>query len=173
MNYALNKAMIFAKKAHGNQLRKYTNEPYICHPIGVMGIVYTVTDNEDMLAAAILHDVVEDTDYSIDDIFSNFGTQIGSMVEELTDVSKPTDGNRKTRKALDRHHISRASSASKTIKLADLIDNTKSIISFDPDFAKVYMHEKKRLLEVLTEGDKVLLAIAKGLIKRYYEVRNE
>jgi hypothetical protein len=88
-----------------------------------------------------------------------------SLLPALTDVSRSADGNRKARKALDRAHTAKASPAAKTIKLADLIDNTKSIVEHDPEFARVYLAEKAALLEVLKEGDQVLWAMASNLVR--------
>jgi len=87
------------------QDRKYSKVPYIVHPINVMQIVRSVTDDEAMLIAAILHDVVEDTAITIDEIYSEFGERVGDLVDDLTDVSKPEDGNRAYRKQLDRKNI--------------------------------------------------------------------
>ena len=145
----------FATKAHGdiNQRRKYTNEPYINHPAEVVEIVRTVPHTEAMLAAAWLHDVVEDTPITLGHIHSEFGEEVATLVDFLTDVSKPEDGNRKTRKAIDRDRIADAPPEAKTVKLADLISNTRSIVARDPSFAKVYLEEKRLLLEVLKEGD--------------------
>jgi hypothetical protein len=84
----------------------------------------------------------------------------------LTDVSRPEDGNRAARKAIDLAHTAKASPAAKTIKLADLIDNTRSIVERDPDFAKVYLQEKARLLEVLQEGDPTLMAMAREYLPK-------
>ena len=67
---------------------------------------------------------------------------MAELVDDLTDVSKPQDGNRATRKELDRQHTAKASPDAKTIKLADLISNSRSIMKDDPNFAKVYMKEK-------------------------------
>lgn len=152
------KAKEFAKKAHESidQRRKYTNEPYIVHPAEVASIVASVPHTQEMVAAAWLHDVVEDTPITLNEVYKTFGKEVGDLVEMLTDVSKPQDGNRKARKAIDREHTSTASPAAKTIKLADLISNTSSIVEYDPNFAKVYLHEKRLLLEVLKEGDKSL-----------------
>ena len=150
------KALEFATVAHGEQKRKYTGEPYINHPIEVMRIVKTVPHDDNMLAAALLHDVVEDTDVTIEEIHKEFGPDVASLVDDLTDVSKPEDGNRKTRKALDREHSAKASPRAQTIKLADLISNSSVIMDNDPSFAKVYLAEKALLLEVLTKGDKWL-----------------
>tara|TARA_B100000131_G_scaffold27433_1_gene26041 strand:- start:6606 stop:7106 length:501 start_codon:yes stop_codon:yes gene_type:complete len=156
MNPVVKKALEFATEAHSSQKRKYTGEPYIVHPVEVMSIVKTVEHDDEMLAAALLHDVVEDTPTSITDIRQHFGDDIASLVDDLTDVSKPEDGNRKTRKALDRAHTAKASARAQTIKLADLISNSSDILENDPRFAKVYLAEKELLLEVLTKGNKEL-----------------
>jgi (p)ppGpp synthase/HD superfamily hydrolase len=149
------RARIFATAAHAavGQTRKYTGEPYVVHPIHVMSIVKTVPHTDAMLAAALLHDTVEDTGVTIELIESEFGTMVAELVDWLTDVSKPTDGNRAVRKALDRDHITVAPAAAKTVKLADLISNTSSIVKHDLNFAETYLEEKTLLLEVLTGGD--------------------
>lgn len=160
----IEKAEQFAVKAHGPQKRKYTGDPYIVHPIEVAGIVRTVPHTNAMLAAALLHDVIEDTEAEYDDIASNFGVVIADLVLEVTDVSKPEDGNRAVRKALDRAHLAQASAEAQTIKLADVISNTKDIQENDPKFAKVYVQEMKMLLEVLDKGDQTLKDIAEEQI---------
>jgi hypothetical protein len=78
----------------------------------------------------------------------------------MTDISQPQDGNRATRKAIDREHTARAPAEAQTIKLADLISNSKSIMKHDPAFAKTYLEEKRLLLEVMTKGDKGLHELA-------------
>ena len=144
----------FATKAHKGQKRKYTSTDYIEHPAAVVEIVRSVEGHtEEMLAASWLHDVVEDCGIPISEIREEFGDDVASLVDWLTDVSKPTDGNRKKRKNLDLLHTATASPAAKTIKMSDLIDNTSSIVQYDPEFAKVYLEEKKALLDVLKEGD--------------------
>lgn len=156
----------FAAAAHARagQLRKYTHEPYIAHPAAVVELVRSVPHTEAMLCAAWLHDVVEDTPVTIEEVAHLFGAEVASLVEMLTDVSKPSDGNRVERKALDRAHTAMASPAAKTIKLADLIDNTSSIAEHDPKFAQVYLAEKALLLDVLQEGDSTLRAMARHLL---------
>lgn len=156
MSPLVKKALEFATKAHEGQTRKYTGEPYINHPIEVMQIVSTVQHTEEMLAAALLHDVVEDCGVQLREIFDNFSPDVCYMVNDLSDYSVKTDGNREQRKAIDRMWIAGAKPRSKTIKLADLISNSKSICEHDKKFAKVYIKEKELLLEVLKEGDKVL-----------------
>ena len=150
----------FASEAHTGQKRKYTGEAYITHPRAVAQIVKTVPHTNEMICAAWLHDVVEDCEVSLSEIEQVFGPKIAELVEMLTDVSKPSDGNRKIRKQIDLLHTSKASPEAKTIKLADLIHNTKSIVKHDPAFAEVYLSEKVALLEVLKEGDATLWKIA-------------
>jgi (p)ppGpp synthase/HD superfamily hydrolase len=154
----IKKASRFATWAHASidQRRKYTNEPYIVHPAAVARLVSEITDDEAMIAAAWLHDVVEDTPVTLDEIRAEFGDDVASLVSDLTAASKPEDGNRRTRKAIDLEHTARASDRAKTVKLADLMDNLGSVADHDADFALTYMCEKKRLLTVLTEGDKKL-----------------
>lgn len=160
------RARLFATAAHAatGQKRKYTGDDYIVHPAAVAEIVRSVPHTEDMLAAAWLHDVVEDTKVALSVIQQEFGDRVAALVRDLTDVSVPSDGNRAARKTLDRTHTAEASPKAKTIKLADLIDNTSSIVRHDPDFAKVYLVEKSQLLEVLRKGDATLWDRADRLV---------
>lgn len=159
----VDRALTFATAAHAavGQTRKYTGEPYVVHPIEVSSIVAEVGGTDVMLAAALLHDVLEDTNVTYELLAEQFGTEVAELVLWLTDVSKPEDGNRSTRKALDRQHSAAAPAEAQTIKVADLISNTRSIVAHDPNFAKVYLEEKRMLLEVLTKADSTLLNQAK------------
>ena len=145
----INLARTFASRAHKGQVRKYTGEPYIEHPLEVAKIVRMHNGSKEMVAAALLHDVVEDTDVTLDEVRQEFGDAVANLVDDLTDVSKPEDGNRAFRKAMDRDHTAQASAAAMVIKAADLISNTKSIVEHDPSFARVYLKEKRALLDVL------------------------
>lgn len=157
----VDQAYRFAAVAHGQQKRKYTGEPYINHPRNVAGLVKTAGGTDAMVAAAYLHDVVEDTPVTNADIRDIFGNEIADLVGWVTDVSRPEDGNRAARKAIDCAHLAAAPAEAQTIKLADLIDNTASIRDRDPDFWKVYRLEKLALLEVLTKGDPNLFELAR------------
>ena len=160
------RARVFATAAHAavKQVRKYTFEPYIGHPAEVASIVATVPHTDEMLAAAWLHDTVEDTGVTIVDIQAEFGNEVAELVGWLTDVSTPEQGNRAVRKAIDREHTAMAPAAAATVKLADLIANSRSIMAHDPAFAKVYLEEKRMLLEVLTRGDATLMAQARQIV---------
>lgn len=170
----ITKAEMFAIQAHGDQKRKYTNEPYINHPMAVATLVDFINNsNEDMICASILHDVVEDTKYTLKDIEKRFGEKIAELVMWLTDISEPHHGNRAFRKQMDREHIAIAPADAQTIKLADLIDNTRSIVKHDPGFAKVYMQEKRKLLDVMDKGNKQLWLWADALVKDYYALNSQ
>ena len=167
----------FAAYAHRNQVRKYTNEPYVNHCLEVATLVIPVAPFgflHEMIAAAYLHDVVEDCEVPIRLIDSLFGSEVASLVSDLTDISKPSDGNRETRKNIDRIHTRSASPRAKTIKLADLISNTRTIVQYDPDFARVYLREKERLLDELTEGDASLFDMARtALLQGVLELKDK
>ena len=169
MKTKLERAIEFATIAHTGQVRKYTGEPYVTHPIAVMEIVKTVPHTEEMLIAAVLHDTVEDTDVTLNDVESEFGPAVATLVEHLTDVSKLEDGNRAIRKEIDRKHIAKASKDAMTVKLADLIHNTESIVKYGGGFAGIYIKEKKKLLKVLKQGDRTLMREARRKVEEYYK----
>lgn len=148
-------AVDFAVKAHGEQRRKYTGEIYSVHLAGVARIVASVPHDSEMLAAAWLHDVIEDTSVTPQQLRAEFPGRVVTIVLELTDCDGSV-GNRTFRKAHDRARLASASAAAKTIKLADLIDNTSSIVEHDKIFARVYLDEKALLLPCLRGGDTTL-----------------
>jgi len=163
----VHKAQVFAIAAHSavGQKRKYTGEPYFVHPAEVARIVAEVPGSTpEMVAAAWLHDTVEDTGVTLTDIHMNFGPEVAVLVGWLTDVSKPEDGNRAVRKTMDREHTAESPAEAQTVKLADLISNSKSIMMHDPAFAKTYLEEKRLMLDVMTKGDRGLHALAASYI---------
>jgi len=155
MSNLIEQASDYATKAHEriDQRRKYSNQPYHVHLKAVAQLVAHVSDDEEMIAAAWLHDTVEDTPATLENIEDQFGQAVAELVEELTDISRPSDGNRAKRKAIDRSYLALASPRAKTVKLADLIDNCRDITKHDERFAKVYLVEMGALLEVIGEGD--------------------
>lgn len=159
-------ACAFAARMHGNQQRKYTGEPYVLHCLEVARIVAEVGGSPTMIAAALLHDVVEDTEANIEDVQARFGEEIAQGVAWLSDVSRPEDGNRAVRKVIDRENLAQAPADMKTVKLADVISNTRSIVDHGDGFARVYLREIAALLEVLTEGHPELWRRAKAEVAR-------
>jgi len=168
MSDLVKQAIRFATEAHQriDQRRKYSGQPYAVHLDQVAKIVATVTDDGEMIAAAWLHDVVEDTPATLNDIEREFGGSIAQLVRELTDISKPGDGNRAARKTIDREHLSEASARGQTIKLADLIDNCKDITQHDARFARVYLNEMSSLLQILTKADEGLMRRARKTLAK-------
>lgn len=158
------RAMIFARKVHATQRRKYTNNPYTDHLAEVAGIAMSVgwhnaTIHPDvMMATAWLHDCREDQGITGEEIESRFGMAVAVGVALLSDFEK---GNRADRKAAGRVRLASAPGWVQTIKCADLISNTSSIVQHDPKFATVYLEEKRLLLDVMTKADPRLLEIAR------------
>lgn len=165
MTDLITRAEEFAKWVHRHQKRKYTNEPYFLHCKHVADIVTSQAEDATraMIAAAYLHDCVEDQEVTPELLRALFGDEVTQLVLEVTDISKPSDGNREVRKALDRQHLSKASPAGKTIKYADLISNTSSIVQHDQKFAVTYLREKRLLLPMIEGGDPKLYQMAKEL----------
>lgn len=144
----IEEAKTFATKAHEGQVRKYTGEPYINHPMAVAEIVRQHGGDAGMQAAAYLHDVVEDCDIELDRIGREFNFDIMQLVFWLSSASvlMKYRGNRAARKLFDNNVFQGAPVRAKLIKFADLIDNTSSIVAHDPDFANTYLREKKEVL---------------------------
>lgn len=161
-SYDAYKAMIFAREVHGLQVRKYTGNPYADHLAEVAGIVATVAPFGSMslmASVAWLHDCVEDCGVEVSAIKTMFGAEVAQGVAALSDMEV---GNRAERKAASRDRLSAADGWIQTIKCADLISNTSSIVMHDPDFAKVYLREKRELLAVMTKADPRLLDLARN-----------
>lgn len=172
MSY-LEKAKNFAISAHEsiNQKRKYSNEPYYRHCERVVAILNEITSDQEILAAAWLHDVLEDVApsnpyYCEQRIRELFGNRVCNLVIELTD-SKLEEGNRAMRKAQDRLRLKSASSETKTIKLADLIDNFVDITKNDVGFSMLYTREVELLLPYLSEGNLMLFKQLTELLTDY------
>lgn len=157
-------AMIFARQVHAGQQRKYTGSPYFDHLAEVAGIAMSVgwydieVHPDDLMAVCWLHDSVEDQGVTKDDLFDRFGATVMSGVLLLSDLEQ---GNRAERKAASRARLAAAPGWVQTIKCADLISNTSSIVRHDPKFAVVYLEEKRLLLDVMTKADPRLLALAR------------
>lgn len=161
----------FAKEKHGSQVRKYTGEPYWTHLKEVADLVYTYTEDENQddthgIVVAWLHDTIEDTSATYEEIESIFGKDIADDVLALSDLQTPADGNRKVRKERYKNQIAKANKIVQTVKLADLISNTHSIVEHDSDFARIYLKEKQDLLQVLTKGNYILRLVASETLKR-------
>lgn len=167
MSLLIERAKAFAIAAHEacEQKRNYTDAPYWTHPEEVAGIVQRVGGTEAMIAAAWLHDVVEDTPVTLETIRQQFGDAVSRLVDDLTDVSVSGQGPRSYRRTLDRLHTAGISDDGQTIKLADLIANSSTIVAFNPGFARTYLVEKWLSLKVLVRGNATLQQEAAELLE--------
>jgi (p)ppGpp synthase/HD superfamily hydrolase len=159
----IKEAIEFCKAAHGEQKRKYTGEPYYTHCFEVASLVLLAGGNSDMVMAALLHDVLEDTETTCSELLYHFGDAVASAVMVLTDHPYIEGGpNRAERKRLDRERLAKADFWVTVIKCADIISNTGTIVKHDPDFAKVYLPEIKELLSVLPKS--IMHSIASAML---------
>lgn len=157
------RAMNFARAVHKGQVRKYTGNPYSDHLAEVAGIALSIgwhdaTIHPDkMLATCWLHDCIEDQNVTYSELEELFGEDVANGVLMLTDSET---GNRAERKAASRMRLAGAPSWVQTIKCADLISNTSSIVKHDPKFAVTYLEEKRLMLKALERADRRLWEVA-------------
>lgn len=153
------KALIFASKAHHSvgQLRKYTDDPYIVHPISVAYTVSLYSSNPNVVAATYIHDVLEDVaptrpEFGEDVIREEFGEEVLGLVREVTNVytiERYPSLNRATRKKAEAMRLGTISSQAMLIKLADILDNTKDI-HLASGFARVYLNEARSAIKQMS-----------------------
>lgn len=163
--YIASIARTIGMAAHGavGQLRKYTYEPYHRHPDRVASILIKKGFDLRVAAAAYLHDVVEDTHMTyelIAEMLGNGGEEVAALVREVTKISTPSCGNRKERRNIDEEHYAKASYEGQSIKVADILDNTRDVVMMDPKFAQVYLRENLKLLGALDKAHSGLRAEA-------------
>lgn len=145
---AIEQAKLFAIAAHAavGQKRKFTGEDYIVHPVRVAEMIKSLRQHTwEMVAAALLHDTVEDTHVTPELIDYVFGTRVGGLVRALTNVDKSA-GNRKHRLELNIQRLLMAPAEAKTIKVADIYDNLYNVVELDFRFARFFVPEKKRVM---------------------------
>lgn len=166
------KARRFAELAHGlvlnsegelGQRRKGTNEPYTKHLSDVARRVAESGGDEAQVAAAWLHDVVEDTPIPLSHIREVFGLDVANLVQELTDkfTKQNYPGlNRHQRKAKEVERLAKISDRAKTIKYADFVSNLESVSVLGPNFGEVYTREVAEALRSMHGGDEALRSTA-------------
>jgi (p)ppGpp synthase/HD superfamily hydrolase len=156
----IHRAKEYAIKAHGDQKRKYSGEPYWHHLQEVATTLLRYSAAPDVVAAGWLHDVLEDTNVRYGMLVVEFGGAVADLVQEVTDVSRPEHGLRHLRKRIDRQYLAGASWRGQMIKCADTISNTSDIVANDLRFAKnTYIPEKMALLPLLTNVRQYNMAI--------------
>jgi guanosine-3',5'-bis(diphosphate) 3'-pyrophosphohydrolase len=124
-------AASFAAAKHTGQTRKDGVQPYVNHPLEVASLVADVgqVDDTDIIAAAILHDVIEDCDVTFDELAERFGNSVAQYVRELTDDKSLPKAERKSLQIQYAPHLSHGA---KTVKLADKISNIRDVTQHPP-----------------------------------------
>jgi (p)ppGpp synthase/HD superfamily hydrolase len=161
---------------HGEQKRKYTNEPYWYH---VVNVAYRADIVAGRLGIEIglSHDLIEDTDCTpllLHEYLVAIGYEACDALEIMNGVVELTDVftseafpnlKREERKALEAHRLGTISVRSQNVKYCDLEDNSSSILEHDPSFAKVYLAEKAEMLQYMVAGDQTLRKLLLESIK--------
>ena len=150
-NQLILKAAHFAAQKHRDQRRKDEDaSPYINHPISVAKIISEIGNVEDpeVLAAALLHDTIEDTETTIDELIDNFGERVCSLVQEVTDDKTLPRLQRKQRQI---DHAKEISEGAALIKLGDKISNVTDITNTPPT-----NWDSNRRLEYFEWAEKVI-----------------
>ena len=126
----LNRAILYATEKHWGMLRKGSHTPYILHPLEAAAIVAGITDDEEVMSAAVLHDTVEDTGTSIEEIKKIFGTRIATLVADESEDKREdqkAEDTWKVRKQETIDHLSHASRDAKIIALGDKLSNMRAM----------------------------------------------
>jgi (p)ppGpp synthase/HD superfamily hydrolase len=155
----------FATVAHGDQVRKYSGEAYVYHLFRVMNTCYLYHNSLPVLAAALLHDVLEDTSTTEDELrqflhqtmpHPEDAAEALKLVVELTDVYTKEaypQLNRHARKEKEHERLATISPDAQTIKYADVLDNAQNVTENDPQFAPVLLYEYADLLDRIPDGE--------------------
>lgn len=166
----------FVKTCHGDQVRKYTNEPYWHHVYAVAEIVSEYEPSG--IEIALCHDLLEDTactDQDLKEQLISCNYQTGQVEFILNGVIDLTDQftheaypelNRKIRKQKEAQRLGQTSYIAQSVKYADLIHNSESILEHDRAFAKIYLGEKADILKLMNQGNPKLLKKCRQLLPR-------
>lgn len=128
----IEKAIVFAVKAHAGALRKGTNLPYILHPLEAAAIAAQLTDDQEIIAAAVLHDAVEDTETASEDIRKEFGARVAGLVDGNTENKRgelPAADTWMIRKQETIERLKTASREEKTVAFADKLSNLRAMVT--------------------------------------------
>lgn len=168
MEEILLRAARYAAQAHHGQFRRDGVTPYTFHTDDVANILAPYFGNDhEVLAAAHLHDTIEDTNTSAQDILDGFGTRVCSLVVDLTKVYHKGSHphlNAAKRAELEADRLSRIQLDAKAIKLADIISNMRSLPPDDPKFCKWFTKKSQLAYASVAGGHGELAAIARDLI---------
>ena len=142
-NDMLNNAIAYAVEKHRNGLRKGTKMPYIVHPLEVMHNLMLMGADKNLMAAGVLHDTVEDTDATLEEIAAKFGDDVAALVSSHTEKDKSLSW--KTRKEIALEHLKHANKREQMLVLADKLSNMRAI-------ARDYAELKEKLWDRFNRG---------------------
>jgi myo-inositol-1(or 4)-monophosphatase len=146
------KAIEFAAKAHDGMMRKKDKTPYILHPLEAAVIVGTMTADSDVISAAVLHDVVEDTEITIEEIEENFGSRVRRLVESETEDKRadlPPESTWKIRKEESLEELANCGDRDVLILwLGDKLSNMRS-------FYRIWKNEGESMWQSFNQKDPV------------------
>lgn len=145
----VDQAIIFASKAHFGQKRKGKEVPYIVHPLEAMAIVASVTSEPELIAAAVLHDVIEDTKYTYEDLRAKFGKRVADLVEAESDEEVEDKDHAKSWKERKIEGIKKLKNASRDVQIIALGDKLANI----RDMWRDYITVGEKLWERFHEND--------------------
>lgn len=150
----VDKAIVFATRAHQGTERRGKKFPYIVHPLEAMTIVATITNDPDLLAAAVLHDTVEDTAVTLEELKQEFGERVAQLVADETDEKHAPDGRIMTwreRKQRDMDKLKMSSREVKIVTIGDKLSNMRAI-------ARDYREKGEDIWQLFREKDKAIHA---------------
>ena len=161
----LDSALIFAAIAHQNQKRKSTDTPYIVHPVGVMLILIEFGENEpELLAAALLHDTIEDAGVTLNQLRQKFGERVAHIVEGCSEPDK--DDTWENRKAHTIHYLKTAPREIQLVSAADKLHNLRSMIKDYVEVGdKVWSRFKRGKEDIAWYYRSVLASLRQGELK--------
>ena len=149
----LEEAIIYATVMHQGKVRKFGNTPYILHPLEVAQILSTMTDDEDVITAGILHDIVEDTDGTLSEIEKRFGKRVAELVDSESENKYPGQDPRETWKKRKEESLLVLKNSQdigvKMLWLADKLANIRSL-------AGIYSERGEEIWQVLHQSDPAL-----------------
>lgn len=167
-------SMVLATKAHEGQFRKYNGLPYVTHPMRVAFALATYpTVKIPHICAAMLHDTLEDTKITHQEIIDAAGDEALNLVIELTNTTHDLKKiPRRDRKRLDWERLSKVSFWAKIIKMFDRIDNLRDMVNAQVGFKKLYVEESLELLKVVGDADLHIAAQVAAAGKALYDWRD-
>lgn len=151
----LERAVVFALNAHQGQMRKKSGTPYILHPMEAAAIAATLTKDQEVLAAIMLHDTIEDTDVTFEDIQAEFGDRVALLVQGETEEAYPELSREESWKLRKLESVKRLRETEdrsvKIMWLSDKLSNTRSLCRLHDergdDMWSIFHEKDKRVQE--------------------------